>query len=73
MALGLPVVSTRVGGIPYLLKHEDNSLLVEDNDLAGMTQKVDSLFKDKALAEKISKNIFSNFDRLALITKRLFV
>jgi glycosyltransferase involved in cell wall biosynthesis len=56
MALGFPVVSTRVGGIPYLLKHEENSLLVEDNDLAGMTQKVDSLFKDKALAEKISIN-----------------
>lgn len=56
MALGLPVVSTNVGGIPYLLRDEHNALLVEDNDLAGMTEKVDRLFKDPTLAEKISGN-----------------
>jgi glycosyltransferase involved in cell wall biosynthesis len=56
MALGLPVVSTNVGGIPYLLTDEQNALLVEDNDLAGMTAKVDRLFKDPILAEKISSN-----------------
>ena len=33
MALGLPVVSTNVGGIPYLLTVKENALLVNDNDV----------------------------------------
>lgn len=35
MALGLPVISTNVGGIPYLIKNKENGFLVEaDNTLA---------------------------------------
>ena len=29
MALGLPIISTNVGGIPYLLEHEKTGLLIE--------------------------------------------
>lgn len=56
MALGLPVVSTNVGGIPYLLQHEVNSLLVTDNDEEGMTQQVNRLFVEANLAHSITKN-----------------
>jgi len=36
MATGLPVVATRHGGIPELLKHDENGLLVEEYDSEGL-------------------------------------
>jgi len=35
-ALGIPIVSTRVGGIPYLLEDQKHALLVEPNDVTAM-------------------------------------
>jgi glycosyltransferase involved in cell wall biosynthesis len=40
MAMGLPVVSTNVGGIPYLLENEKDSLLVNDNDVQVMANSI---------------------------------
>ncbi len=47
MALGLPVVSTNVGGIPYLLKDDENAYLVNDNDTAAMVLAVKKVFMNK--------------------------
>ena len=38
MALGLPIVSTNVGGIPYLVQNEKTALLVDDNDVDIIVQ-----------------------------------
>jgi glycosyltransferase involved in cell wall biosynthesis len=56
MALGLPVVSTNVGGIPFLLEHNVNALLVSDNDTEGMTLQVNRLIEEADLAASIAKN-----------------
>ncbi len=56
MALGIPVVSTNVGGIPYLLHHKQNAMLVEDNDSQAMKQAIDELLNDSVLRESIIKN-----------------
>ncbi|MEK8180212.1 glycosyltransferase family 4 protein [Flavobacterium buctense] len=56
MALGLPVVSTNVGGIPFLLEHNVNALLVSDNDIEGMTLQVNRLIEEADLAATIAKN-----------------
>jgi glycosyltransferase involved in cell wall biosynthesis len=56
MALGLPVVSTNVGGIPYLLKHENNALLVNDNDAEDMIKQINRIITDPDLAHKLSIN-----------------
>lgn len=56
MALGLPVVSTNVGGIPYLLKDKENALLVADNDVEAMVFSIKELLNNKTLANQISKN-----------------
>ena len=40
MALGLPVVSTDVGGIKYIIKHKENGLLVTKNDVDGMVNSI---------------------------------
>lgn len=55
MALGLPVVSTNVGGIPYLLEHNVNALLVKDDDVDGMTNQIKRLFTEPNLALNLSK------------------
>lgn len=56
MALGLPVVSTNVGGIPYLIEHEHNGLLVEKNNVAAMAEAILLLFKDPVRREHIISN-----------------
>jgi glycosyltransferase involved in cell wall biosynthesis len=56
MALGLPVVSSNVGGIPYLLTDKENALLVNDDDEKGMTLAVLDLLNDKVKANQLSKN-----------------
>ena len=55
MALGLPVVSTNVGGIPYLLEQNVNALLVDDDDVDGMTNQIKHLFTEPNLALNLSK------------------
>ncbi len=54
MALGIPVVSTNVGGIPYLIKHEENGLLVPAKQPAEMAKAVSRLLTDVSLATKLS-------------------
>jgi hypothetical protein len=56
MALGLPVISTNVGGIPYLLKDNYNALLINDNDNEEMTNQIIRLMKEPTLAKKIAEN-----------------
>lgn len=53
-AFGLPIVSTNVGGVPFLVKHEQNALLVEPNDVSGMVAAVKRLLADAHLAAKLS-------------------
>lgn len=56
MACGLCVVSTNVGGIPFLLKDKEDSLLVPKGDSRSMAEAILSLLKDPALCQKLSKN-----------------
>ncbi len=55
MALGLPVVSTNVGGIPYLLEHNANALLVNDDDVDDMANQINRLITESGLAHKLSE------------------
>lgn len=65
MALGLPVVSTNVGGIPYLLEDKVNAFLVNDNDSKAMIEAIQKLFSDKENTQKLiskSRNLVNEFD-----------
>lgn len=55
MALGLPVVSTNVGGIPYLLNDGVDALLVEANSVSQMVTAVERLCSDSHLATSITR------------------
>jgi glycosyltransferase involved in cell wall biosynthesis len=54
MACGLDVVSTNVGGIPFLLSDELDSILVPPDDAPAMANAVRRLLTDSALARRLS-------------------
>jgi L-malate glycosyltransferase len=56
MACGLCVVSTDIGGIPYLLEHERDALLVPPNDPRAMTTAVIRLLTEPGLSQKLSQS-----------------
>jgi glycosyltransferase involved in cell wall biosynthesis len=45
MALGLPIVSTDVGGMPFLVEHQKHGLLVPPNDVDAMVDAIIQLFE----------------------------
>lgn len=53
LASGVPVVSTRVGGVPYLVEHERTALLVEPGDAAALARAVLRLLREPELAERL--------------------
>jgi glycosyltransferase involved in cell wall biosynthesis len=55
MACGLCVVSTNVGGLPYLLRDGHDALLVPPNDAPAMASAVRRLLREPALAEQLSR------------------
>lgn len=56
MACGLCIVSTNVGGIPFLLDDGIDALLVDPDDPQAMAKCVLSLLFDPELSAKLSKN-----------------
>jgi glycosyltransferase involved in cell wall biosynthesis len=54
MSLGLAVVSTNVGGIPFLLENEKDSLLVPDNDVNKMVESIIRLIEEPDLFTEIT-------------------
>ncbi|MDQ2921292.1 MAG: glycosyltransferase family 4 protein, partial [Acidobacteriota bacterium] len=54
MASGLCVISTNAGGIPYMLEHERDALLVSPNDANEMAAAVRRILTDPNLAARLS-------------------
>jgi glycosyltransferase involved in cell wall biosynthesis len=56
MAMGLCIVATRVGGLPYLLNHNETAVLVDPGDPAAFAEAVLRILRDPGLAVRISQN-----------------
>jgi glycosyltransferase involved in cell wall biosynthesis len=56
MSLGLGIVSTNVGGIPFLLDNNTNAFLINDGDVIDMVNKIQDLLNSSALFEKFTHN-----------------
>jgi glycosyltransferase involved in cell wall biosynthesis len=70
MACGLCIVSTNVGGIPYLLEHEHDALLVPPEDSQAMAAAVRRILTAPLIAEQLSYNArrkAEEYDWLAIL------
>ncbi len=56
MQVGLPIVAAKVGGIPEIIKHGYNGLLVPTGDPKTLASTLMKLLNDKALQRKLSKH-----------------
>ncbi len=54
MAMEIPVVSTRVSGIPELVRDGETGLLVEPDDPQGLAEAIAHLLSDRALARRLA-------------------
>ncbi len=54
MASGLPIVATRAGGIPYIVRDEETALLVDLDDDAAVAERCFRLLEDPALVRQLA-------------------
>jgi glycosyltransferase involved in cell wall biosynthesis len=56
MAMEIPVVSTTVSGIPELIEHQVDGLLIPPQDVAALATALETLLRDPALRTQLGKN-----------------
>ncbi len=65
MSCGLPVIGTKVGGIPEIISDSYNGYLIPSNDSSVLAQKIETLISDHSLRKKFIlsglKTVRSNF------------
>ncbi|MDT0648874.1 glycosyltransferase family 4 protein [Autumnicola edwardsiae] len=55
MSLGLPVISTNVGGMPVLIEDNKDGVLVPENDMKAMAEAISGLMEDVSKTREICK------------------
>nr|CCF78704.1 Glycosyl transferase, group 1 [Rubrivivax gelatinosus S1] len=63
LACGVPVVSTDVGGVPYLVEHETTALLVPPRQPQALASAVCRVLEDPDLASRLRHNGLACVDR----------
>lgn len=56
LSLGLPIVSTNVGGIPYIVKDGESALLVSSEDYKAMAKSINTLITNPELGRQLAEN-----------------
>ncbi len=51
-----PIVAANVGGIPSIIKHNFNGLLFERESVSDLADKIETILRNKTLADYLSKN-----------------
>ena len=57
-SLKKPILATTVGGIPELVKNEEECLLVEAGNISELVNGMRRLIQDKALSERLGENAY---------------
>lgn len=73
MACGLPIISSKVGGIPEVIKENINGFLIDPGDVDMLTERIEFLIKNKNIREDMGKNnlaeAISNYDFKIVVEK----
>ena len=56
MALGLPIISTNVGGLPYLIEDKKNGFLTNPDDPSEMIEIIEMLIQNPNICHQVIKN-----------------
>jgi glycosyltransferase involved in cell wall biosynthesis len=56
MACGRPVVATKVGAIPEVIRHGENGILIEPNNELALEEAIVLLLQNEGEAERLWKN-----------------
>jgi glycosyltransferase involved in cell wall biosynthesis len=59
MASKVPVVATRVGGIPKIIEHHKTGLLVDPEDVQGLADRINELMKNESLRQNLIQTAFT--------------
>lgn len=70
LACGVPVVTTNVGGIPYLVEHDVNALLVPRGDARAMADQLKRLLEDRSLYHRLAANGLAYVNQFAWTSVR---
>ena len=63
MAVGLPVISSPVNGIPELIRPRENGLLVDEADSEGLALALERLLGDEEMRQRLGRNARSTVKR----------
>lgn len=64
MSCGVPVLGSRIGGLPEVIEHEQTGFLCDPNDVDCMKAIVLGLFHDEALRQRIGRAARERAERL---------
>jgi len=62
-ACGMPVVATRVGGVPFIVRDGENALLVELDDDAALAEKTLAVLNDGEWARQLGRAARANAEQ----------
>jgi hypothetical protein len=61
--LGLPIVASRVGGVPHLLRHLEHALLVEPRNELSLARAISRIFERPSLAAELGRKAREHVSR----------
>ena len=62
-ASGIPLIATRVGGVPFIVEHERTGLLFDPNDHQAMAQCAFRLLEEDGLADRLGQNALAECEK----------
>lgn len=71
MLFHLPIVTTPVGGIPFVLRDGESALFVKTESAPDLAEKIDALVRDPGRAERLAETAYALFlDRVVRFQER---
>lgn len=71
MATGLPVVSTRIGGIPEMVVDNETGFLVQPEDAVALAEAIERVTNDGSLGQKLGQAGYERAQKLFSIEKNV--